>query len=194
MTTLADYQWLFRRAPTMATSIGEDGRYLDVNDALLDRLGYDREDMIGHRPAEFVTPECAERIEHELMPTLKRTGRLDNKPIAFVTCDGETVRCRVNSLVERSADGRFVRTVAMYTEVFDEARIDWKYRQLYRHTPAMLHTVDAEGSIITVTDHWLQKMGYTRDEVLGRPLLDFYSDAERRKKSRSGRPSTSSLV
>ena len=181
MTTLADYQWLFRRAPTMATSIGEDGRYLDVNDALLARLGYDREDMLGRRPAEFVTPECAARIEHELMPTLKRTGRLDNKPVAFVTRDGETVRCRVNSLVERSTDGRFVRTVAMYTEVFDEARIDWKYRQLYRHTPAMLHTIDAEGSIITVTDHWLQKMGYARDEVLGRPILDFYSDAERRK-------------
>jgi PAS domain S-box-containing protein len=32
-----------------------------------------------------------------------------------------------------------------------------------------------------VTDHWLQKMGYARDEVLGRPILDFYSDAERRK-------------
>jgi PAS domain S-box-containing protein len=181
MTALADYQWLFRRAPTMATSIGEDGRYLDVNDAMLARLGYEREDMIGRRPADFVTPECAERIEHELMPTLKRTGRLDNKPVAFVTREGETVRCRVNSLVERSADGRFVRTMAMYTEVFDEARIDWKYRQLYRHTPAMLHTIDGDGSIITVTDHWLQKMGYERDEVLGRPILDFYSDAERRR-------------
>ena len=181
MTTLDDYQWLFRRAPIMATSIGENGRYLDVNDAMLGRLGYAREDMIGRRPADFVTRECAERIEHELMPTLKRTGRLDNKSIDFVSRDGETVRCRVNSLVERSADGRFVRTVAMYTEVFDEARIDWKYRQLYRHTPAMLHTVDADGSIITVTDHWLHKMGYSREAVLGRPVRDFYSDDDRRR-------------
>jgi PAS domain-containing protein len=43
MITTDDYQWLFRRAPSMATSIGEDGRYLDVNDAFLTRLDYRRE-------------------------------------------------------------------------------------------------------------------------------------------------------
>ena len=60
----------------MATSIGEDGAYRDVNDAFLQRLGYQREDMVGRRPAEFVTPESAKRIETELMPMLRRTGAL----------------------------------------------------------------------------------------------------------------------
>ena len=50
MTQIDDYEWLFRRAPAMATSIGADGTYLDVNDALLERLGYTSEQMIGHRP------------------------------------------------------------------------------------------------------------------------------------------------
>lgn len=181
MTRLDDYQWLFRRAPTMATSIGEDGRYLDVNDALLTRLGYAREDMIGARPVDFVTRESAERIEKELLPALRRTGRLENKPIAFVSRDGEIVNCLANSLVEHSPDGDFVRTVAMYSEVTDQGRADWKYRQLYRSTPAMLHTVDADGCIVNVTDHWLQKMGYTRDEVVGRSIADFYSAADRRR-------------
>jgi PAS domain S-box-containing protein len=181
MTTLDDYRWLFRRAPTMATSIGDDGRYLDVNDALLERLGFSREEMIGHRPAEFVTEETAERIEKELLPTLRRTGKLENKPVAFVTRDGEVVDCMTNSLVEHSPDGDFVRTVAMYTEVADQLRTDWKYRQLYRSTPAMLHTVNAEGCIIAVTDHWLQKMGYTRAEVVGRSITDFYSEADKKR-------------
>lgn len=181
MTSLADYQWLFRKAPTMASSIGEHGRYLDVNDALLARLGYSREEMVGQRPADFVTPETAVRIEKELLPTLRRTGKLENKPIAFVTRDGEVFNCLTNSLVENSRDGTFVRTVALYTEVSDQARADWKYRQLYRSTPAMLHTVDAEGCIVTVTDYWLQKMGYTREEVLGRSITDFYSAADRRR-------------
>lgn len=183
MTRLDDYQWLFRRAPTMATSIGEDGRYLDVNDALLTRLGYDRDDMIGARPVDFVTPESAERIEKELLPALRRTGRLENKPIAFVARDGEIVNCLANSLVERSSDGDFVRTVAMYAEATDQGRADWKYRQMYRSTPAMLHTVDADGCIVAVTEHWLQKMGYTRDEVVGRSIIDFYSEANRRRLS-----------
>jgi PAS domain S-box-containing protein len=179
MTTSNDYQWLFRKAPVMATSIGRDGLYLDVNDALLDRLGYAREEMVGRRPSEFVTGDSAERIEKELMPTLRRTGKLENKPIAFVTRSGEVIQCLTNSVTEHDREGKFIRTIAMYMEVADQARADWKYRQLYRATPAMLHTLDADGCIVTVTDHWLNKMGYAREEVVGRSIVDFFSDSER---------------
>jgi len=181
MTKLDDYQWLFRKSPAMATSIGEDGAYLDVNDAFLERLGYDRDEMVGHRPAEFVTPESAERIEQEFLPALRRTGKLENKPIGFVSSSGELVECMTNSLVEYDPDGAFVRTVALYTEIADQARANFKYRDLYRSTPAMLHTSDGDGNIVTVTDHWLQKLGYRREEVVGRPTTDFFTESDRKR-------------
>jgi PAS domain S-box-containing protein len=174
-----DYEWLFRKSPAMATSIGPDGAYVDVNDALLDRLGYTRDEMVGRRPTDFVTPESAERIEKEFLPALRRTGKLENKPIAFVTNSAEVVECLTNSLVEYDPDGEFVRTVAMYTEASDAGRANFKYRNLYRSTPAMLHSVDADGNVVTVTDHWLQKMGYKREEVLGRPISDFFTSTDR---------------
>ena len=165
----------------MATLIDGDGRYLDVNDALLARLGFAREEMVGHRPAEFVSEASAQRIENEFVPTLRRTGKLENKPIALLTKSGEEVECITNSLVEHDPGGSFVRTVAIYTEAADQAKADFKYRDLYRATPAMLHTLDASGCIVTVTDHWLQKMGYTRDEVVGRPIVEFFGNADRKK-------------
>jgi len=179
--TPEDYLWLFRRSPVMATLIGDDGRYLDVNDAFLGRLGYARSDMIGARPADFVTADSAARIETEFLPTLRRTGKLEKKPINFLTHDGDVVNCLTNSIVEYDPTGKFVRTLALYTEVSDQGRSDWKYRQLYRATPAMLHTVDAEACIVTVTDYWLQKMGYSREEVVGRSIRDFFSDADRKR-------------
>ena len=181
MTQLDDYRWLFRKSPVMGTSIGEDGVYLDVNDAFLDRLGYERDEMIGHRPTEFVTEESARRIDKEFLPALRRTGKLENKPIGFVAKSGEVVECMTNSLVEYDPDGAFVRTVAMYTELADQARADFKYRDLYRSTPAMLHTIDGDGNIVTVTDHWLQKLGYRREEVVGRPTTDFFTESERKQ-------------
>ena len=66
-----DYEWLFRKSPAMATSIGPDGAYVDVNDALLMRLGFTRDEMVGNRPVDFVTPESAERIEKEFLPALR---------------------------------------------------------------------------------------------------------------------------
>jgi PAS domain S-box-containing protein len=181
MGSLDDYQWLFRRAPTMATAIGEDGRYLDVSDAFLERLGFGRQEMIGRRPSEFVTANSAKRIDNEFLPTLRRTGRLESKPVSFVAKSGEVVNCLTNSLLERDPDGALVRTVAIFTERSDQTKADYKYRQLYRLTPAMLHTVDVDGCVVTATDHWLQKMGYTRDQVVGRPIMDFYSEADRKR-------------
>jgi len=164
----------------MAVSqIGPDGNYLDVNDALLDRLDFTREQMVGRRPTEFVTAESAERIEQEFLPALRRTGKLENKPIAFIANSGEVVECLTNSLIDYDPEGEFVRTVAMYTEISDAARANFKYRNLYRSTPAMLHSVDADGNVVTVTDHWLQKMGYEREEVLGRPISEFFAPTHR---------------
>ena len=175
MITQEDYQWLFRKSPSMATSIAEDGVYLDVNDTMLKRLGYEREEMVGRQPEDFTTPESAARVRDELRPALRRTGKLENKPISFVTKSGDVVDCSTNAIIEYDREGQFLRTVAMYSEVSDQARANFKYRTLYRATPAMLHTVDGNGLVVTVTDHWLQKLGYRRDEVVGRPISDFFS-------------------
>jgi PAS domain S-box-containing protein len=181
MSRNQDYQWLFRKAPAMATAIDEDGRFLDVNDAFEQRLGYTRDELIGRRPPEFVTAESARRIEEEFRPALRRTGKLESKPISFVARSGEIVDCLSDAIIEYDPEGRFLRTIAMYAEITDQARAAFKYRDLYRSTPAMLHTLDADGNIQTVTDHWLQKLGYSREEVLGRPVTDFYSEADRRR-------------
>ena len=186
MITSDDYEWLFRKAPVMTTSIAEDGRYLDVNDAMLERLGYALDDMIGHKPEEFATPESAERIVKELRPALRRRGKLENKYISFVAASGEVVDCTTNAFVEYDREGLFVRTVAMYSELSDQARANFKYRTLYRSTPAMLHTVDGDGLLVTVTDHWLSKLGYEREEVLGRPITDFMSEADQKKYADGG--------
>ena len=93
MISQDDYRWLFRKAPIMATSIAEHGTFLDVNDAMLARLGYARSEMVGHSPEEFATPECAERIRTELRPALRRTGTLENKPVRCGSQSGEGIEC-----------------------------------------------------------------------------------------------------
>jgi len=54
-----------------------------------------------------------------------------------------------------------------------------RYRSLYHHTPAMLHSIDPEGRLVSVSDYWVAVMGYSRDEVSGRPLTDFFTTESR---------------
>jgi PAS domain S-box-containing protein len=44
----------------------------------------------------------------------------------------------------------------------------------------MLHSIDNHGLITEVSELWLAKLGYTRDEVIGRPSTEFLSDESAR--------------
>lgn len=50
-----------------------------------------------------------------------------------------------------------------------------RYRSIYHNAPAMLHSVNPEGRLVRVSDHWLRMLEYGREEVIGRPLADFLS-------------------
>lgn len=55
-----------------------------------------------------------------------------------------------------------------------------RYRSLYHHTPAMLHSIDTQGKLVSVSDYWVDVMGYTREEVIGLPLTDLFTAASRK--------------
>jgi PAS domain-containing protein len=52
-----------------------------------------------------------------------------------------------------------------------------RYQLLYEATPAMLHSIDAQGRLVHVSDVWLKTLGYARDEVVGRLVVDFLTPA-----------------
>ena len=56
-----------------------------------------------------------------------------------------------------------------------------KYRNLYLKTPVMLHSINAEGELISVSDYWLKKLGYKRHEVIGRKSLEFLTSESQEK-------------
>ena len=54
-----------------------------------------------------------------------------------------------------------------------------RYRSIYHNTPAMLHSVDAKGRLISVSDNWLEVMEYERQEVIGEKLTRFFTENSR---------------
>jgi len=48
-----------------------------------------------------------------------------------------------------------------------------RFRTLYTKTPTMMFSIDHRGCITSVSSLWLSTLGYTEQEVLGRPSVDF---------------------
>jgi PAS domain S-box-containing protein len=55
-----------------------------------------------------------------------------------------------------------------------------RYRSLYHHTPAMLHSIDKNGKLVSVSNYWSDALGYTREEVIGKKLTDYLSPDSRK--------------
>ena len=79
----------------------------------------------------------------------------------------------VLSMVQCAPVYRGTRPVASDPDDTDHAMI--------RRLPAMSHAVDAAGRIIEVSEPWLDRLGYARDEVIGRPLSHFMTGDARRR-------------
>lgn len=63
------------------------------------------------------------------------------------------------------------------------------YRRIYNETPIMMHSIDAQARLVSVNDFWLKKLGYQRQEVLGRSVTDFFTEESRKYASEVVLPS-----
>ncbi|MBU1612255.1 MAG: PAS domain S-box protein [Proteobacteria bacterium] len=55
-----------------------------------------------------------------------------------------------------------------------------RYRALYHNTPAMLHSIDADGRLLSVSDYWCEVMGYSREELIGTDITQLHTEKSRR--------------
>ncbi|RED44683.1 hybrid sensor histidine kinase/response regulator [Aestuariispira insulae] len=88
----------------------------------------------------------------------------------------------------RDSRGRLINFVGVINDVTEQInsvenlrRSEARFRHLYNSTPVMLHSVNEEGRLISVSDYWLRAMGFGREEVLGRRLISFMEQDSAKK-------------
>jgi len=175
------YREFFRQVPVMAALLDTEGRFVDVTDQWQRRAGYSADELRGKAPEEIATPESARRCREEYLPGFRRTGKLDHVPLGMVARDGAILELLLRMRAVHDDAGEHVYSVAVFFETSALARAERRYEDLYHSTPAMLHTIDAEGRITDVSDHWLEKLGFERTDVIGHSILDFLSDDSRQQ-------------
>lgn len=105
------------------------------------------------------------------------------------TLDDEWMWVRTSGrVIERYPDGKVRITSGVVIDVDEIHRARelasaerLRFEQIYQSTPAMMHTISADGDITQVSDYWLSYFGYERDEVIGRKSLDFLDDESRER-------------
>ncbi|MDZ7787238.1 MAG: PAS domain S-box protein [Halofilum sp. (in: g-proteobacteria)] len=112
-----------------------------------------------------------------------------------VTAQGRQRRVSQTILCHRAPSGRVERFSTVIRDLSERAAVESdlraseeRFRLLYHHTPTMMHSIDAQGRLIAVSDYWLEELGYTRAEVIGRQSIDFFTPESRRRALEEIRP------
>lgn len=161
-----------------------DGRYLEVNEAFERVMGYRRNEVIGRCSREFNTwqnPEDRTRV----LQMLTKGEKVRDLEVGFRSKSGaELVSLYSAEIITIGAERCLLSLVNDITSrkkaEEDLRRSEERYRHLYKETPVMLHSIDHEGRLVSVSNHWLNTLGYERGEVLGRRTSDFLTEESRR--------------
>jgi PAS domain S-box-containing protein len=163
-------------AVLMALSTKTDGKFVDVNEAFLETLGFSRKEVIGKSALELGL--FVQRVDRtEAIRKLEDTGRVRGLEIPFRTKDGSIrnglfsidslmiggVPCLLTTLTDIT-DRKRAEDALADRLVFQQALID--------SIPYPVFIKDATARFVGCNRAYEQEFGTTRDYMLGKTVLD----------------------
>ena len=125
-----------------------------------------------------VHPDDAERVEKAIAAHFEK-GEPYSLEFRMKRDDGTDVLIHSRGGAIRGDDNAVIRLVGFADDVSERKRQEKALR--YEHTPVMIHSIDTEGRLIDVNPFWLKRLGYERDEVIGKPSTDFLTEESRKR-------------
>jgi diguanylate cyclase (GGDEF)-like protein/PAS domain S-box-containing protein len=115
---------LYESTPAMLHSVDAHGILLTVSDTWLAKLGYTRAEVIGRSSADFLAPASYEYARNVVLPRYLLTGRCDNVEYQLVRKDGSLIDVRLSAIMERDADGKPLRSLAILEDVTEKHAVE----------------------------------------------------------------------
>ena len=123
---------LFERTPAMMHSIDLQGRILGVSNLWLEVMGYRREEVLGRKVSDFLTPKSRRKALEETIPRFIDKGYIENVDYQFVTRSGEVRDILLAATANRDQDGKVLSSVAVLVDVTDKRKAEIALRESER--------------------------------------------------------------
>jgi len=165
------FQIAFESAPSAMVMVDGNGQIVLVNQQTEKLFGYGRGELLGQH-VEILVPERF-RLRHpqhrELFarqPTTRAMGA--GRDLFGLRKDGSEVPIEIGLNPIQTKEDSFV--LASIIDITERKRADEKFRQAIEAAPNGMVLVDREGKIILVNAQMEKSFGYTREELLGKPI------------------------
>lgn len=125
------FRELYRQTPLPLHAATLAGKLIEVSEAWLELLGYQRSEVIGQTLLSFMTPDSAKRRLEINLPVLMAEGRLRNVKYQLLHKSGDVLDVECSSMIERQ-NGKPVRIIGGLVNVTARRRAEDALRQAHK--------------------------------------------------------------
>ena len=138
------YRLLYNRTPVMLHSIDSSGKLLSASDLWLDVMGYERDEVIGHKSTEFLTPTSRQYANEVILPLFFETGYIKDIPYQMVTKKGDTIDVLMSATAEKDEKGNINRSLAVMIDITERKRAEAELAKYREHLEESVRARTAE--------------------------------------------------
>jgi two-component system NtrC family sensor kinase len=153
-----------------------DGRFIDVNDALVRILGYDSREELLHVEIPTRIYSSAER-RRSLFQQVQELGAVRNHHETLRRKDGSSIHVLLNIFAVRDVEDRVVQLRGLMLDITDLKNYQSELQRerdfsskILNNTQSLILVADTAGLISYANRRWYEAGGYERHQLVGHPL------------------------
>jgi len=159
-----------------------DGKYISANPAAAKILGYDSPEELLGLSAESFYANPGER--RDLYERLNKTGYITDYEHEFKRRDGSLGHVSANVTIRRTDEGALLRSEVFFRDISERKRVEEDLRvnreslnSFMESAPVSLAIFDSDLNYIGVNKNLLDLYEYSRENLMGRNMVDVHPDA-----------------
>ncbi len=117
----------FNNEPNYCYMISTEGTILDVNQAALNVLGYNKQHLVGQPLQTIYAPESHEKMKQNL-ERWKRTGVLTDEEMNIVSKDGNKRTVLLNANAIRNKEGKILHSVSVQIDITERKQAEQRLK------------------------------------------------------------------
>ncbi len=156
------------------------GRYCYVTQKMEAILGRPINDILGHKPFDFMPPDEAKRMRKLISEFVERKQPFRDVEHKAFRPDGTILWEQVSGVPIFDEEGNIAAYRGTASDITERKRIEEELREserrfkdLFDYAPVGYHEIDVEGRIVNVNKKELEMLGYDYGEMVGQFLWNF---------------------
>ena len=186
-TSEQDYRRLFENVRCGVYVSSKEGKFLDVNQALIDMLGYgSKHDLLRIDIVEdlYLKPED----RHRFQKMVESRGQVNDYEVEFKRADGTSIPVSLTSQVRYDAEGSVLGYEGIIVDLSRRVMMEKKLKEalsflenIIQSSPNGIMVTDMKGNIMISNRAMEELLGYSKDEIRKMNVRDVYEQGMAKK-------------